>query len=165
MQTKQNSIVILAIVAALTALAAESEQKTLKAFTVADPTISKEFIVTNDAWLAKPAKAQVFRLFEVSEPSVDKCIVTFRAKLKTEDLDGPAYLEMWCRFPGKGDYFSRGVENPVTGSSDWASYETTFLLRKGVKPDRVKLNLVVKGGGKVWIKDVELLTGPLPARK
>jgi len=150
---------------ALTAVAAQSDPRTLKSFTTADPTISKEFVVTNDVWLAKPAKAQVLRLFEMTEPGVEKCMVIYRAKLKTEDLDGQAYLEMWCRFPGKGEFFSRGLENPITGSNDWASYETPFFLKKGEKPDMVKLNLVVKGAGKVWIKDVELLKAPLPELK
>jgi hypothetical protein len=54
------------------------------------------------------------------------------------------------------------LAHAVTGSNDWASYETPFFLKKGEKPDLIKLNLVVKGAGKVWIKDVELLKGPLP---
>jgi hypothetical protein len=89
-------------------------------------------------------------------------MVTYRAKLKTENLTEQAYLEMWCRLPGKGEFFSRGLAHTVTGSNDWASYETPFLLKKGEKPDLIKLNLVVKGAGKVWVKDVELLKGPLP---
>jgi hypothetical protein len=44
----------------------------------------------------------------------------------------------------------------------FASYETPFFLRKGEKPDLIKLNLVLKRAGKVWVKDVELLKGPLP---
>jgi hypothetical protein len=90
-------------------------------------------------------------------------MVIYRAKLKTENLTGETYLEMWCRFPGKGEFFSRDMEHTVTGSNGWASYETPFFLKKGEKPDLIKLNLVVKGAGKVWVKDVELLKGPLPA--
>jgi hypothetical protein len=52
----------------------------------------------------------------------------------------------------------------VTGSNDWASYEIPFFLKKGEKPDLIKLNVVLKGGGKVWIKDVQLLKGPLPSQ-
>jgi hypothetical protein len=70
---------------------------------------------------------------------------------------------MWCRFAGKGEFFSRGLQNPVTGSNDWASYETLFFLKKGENPDLIKLNLAVKGTGKLWVKDVELLKAPLPA--
>lgn len=134
----------------------------MKAFTTADPAISKDLTVTqNKAWLADCKKAQTIRLFEVEKPELEQCMVTYRAKLKTENLTGQAYLEMWCRFPGKGEFFSRELANPVTGSNDWASYETPFFLKKGEKPDLIKLNVVVKGIGKVWIKDVELLKSPL----
>jgi hypothetical protein len=92
-------------------------------------------------------------------------MVIYRARLKSEAVDGQAYLEMWCRFPGKGEFFSRGLSNPLSGSNNWASYETPFFLKKGETPDLIKLNLVVKGTGKVWIKDVELLKAPLPSTK
>ncbi|PYJ02904.1 MAG: hypothetical protein DME25_14580, partial [Verrucomicrobia bacterium] len=59
----------------------------------------------------------------------------------------------------------RALDNTVTGSNDWASYETPFFLKKGEKPDLIKLNLVLKGPGKVWVKDVELLKGPLPSER
>jgi hypothetical protein len=69
---------------------------------------------------------------------------------------------MWCRFPGKGEFFSRDLAHALTGSNDWASFETPFFLKKGEQPDLIKLNLVVKGTGKVWIKDIEVLKGQLP---
>ena len=138
----------------------------MKTFTTADPTISKDVVVTDDkAWLADSKKAQVIRLFEVPDPGVEQCMVIYRAKLKTEGLKEPAYLEMWCRFSGRGEFFSRVLDNTVTGSNDWASYETPFFLKKGEKPDLIKLNVVVKGAGKVWVKDVELLKGPLPPKQ
>jgi len=138
--------------------------KILKSFTTEDRPISKAAaLTTGKEWLVDCKKAQTIRLFELKEPSVEDCMVIYRAKLKTEDLDGQAYLEMWCRFPGKGEYFSRGLDNTVTGSNEWASYETPFFLKKGERPDLIRLNLVIKGTGKAWIKDVEILKGPLPA--
>ena len=165
MKTAKYSLLVAALLAALSATAGPKPQaQTMKTFTTADPAISKDLTVTEDkAWLADCKKAQTIRLFEVEKPDVEQCMVTYRAKLKTESLTGDAYLEMWCRFPGKGEYFSRGLEHTVTGSNGWASYETPFFLKKGEKPDLIKLNLVVKGTGKVWVKDVELLKSPLPA--
>lgn len=166
MKTATYSLLAVALLAALAATAGPKQQKsqTMKAFTTADPAISKDLTVTQDkAWLADCKKAQTIRLFEVENPDVEQCMVTYRAKLKTENLTGQAYLEMWCRFSGKGEFFSRGLAHAVTGSNDWASYETPFFLKKGEKPDLIKLNVVVKGTGKVWVKDVELLKGPLAA--
>ena len=164
MKTAKYSLFVVALLAALSATAGPKQNvQTLKTFTTADPAISKDLTVTEDkAWLADCKKAQTIRLFEVENPDAEQCMVIYRAKLKTENLTEPAYLEMWCRFPGKGEFFSRDMEHTVTGSNDWASYETPFFLKKGEKPDLIKLNLVVKGTGKVWIKDVELLKSQLP---
>ena len=165
MKTTKYSLLIAGLLAASAATAGPQQQlQTMKTFSTTDPAISKDLVVTEDkAWLADCKKAQTFRLFEVDNPGVEQCVVTYRAKLKTENLTEQAYLEMWCRFPGKGEFFSRGLAHAVTGSNNWASYETPFFLKKGEKPDLIKLNLVVKGAGKVWVKDVELLKSPLPS--
>ena len=139
---------------------------TLKTFTAANPTISKDVVVEGGAWLANCMKAQAFRLFEVPEPGVEDCTVLYRAKVKTAGLTGKAYLEMWCRLPGRGEFFSKGLNQTITGSNDWVSCEIPFMLQKGQKPDLIRLNLAVQATGmifkkavtgKVWIKDVELV--------
>ncbi len=101
------------------------------------------------------------RLFEVTDLEVENARLTYRAKLRSDRLNGQAYLEMWCSFPGKGEFFSRGLQNPVTGTMNWITAETPFFLKKGEKPDVIKLNLVINGKGTVWIDDVRLLKGPL----
>jgi hypothetical protein len=138
----------------------------LKTFTTANPAITRDVVVDGSAWLAVCHKAQTYRLFEFLAPGVEDCTVLFRAKLKTEGLTGKAYLEMWCRLPGGGEFFSKGLNQTVTGSNDWVSCEIPFLLKKGEKPDLIRLNLVVQAvgwlfkkavSGKLWIKDVELV--------
>lgn len=101
------------------------------------------------------------RLFEVRKPDVENARLIYRARLRTRAVDGDVYLEMWCRFPGKGEYFSRGLESPLRGTTDWTSQEIYFMLKKGEKPDLVKLNVVIGGSGTVWVDDVALLKGPL----
>jgi hypothetical protein len=103
----------------------------------------------------------VVRLFEVSDVVVENARLTYRAKIRSSNLEGQAYLEMWCSFPGKGEFFSRGLQSPVTGSTGWVTTETPFLLKKGEKPDVIKLNIVINGKGTVWIDDVRLWKGPL----
>ncbi len=71
---------------------------------------------------------------------------------------------MWCVFSGIGECFSRGLDNVLTGSNDWATYQTPFFLKAGEKPELIRLNLVVDGKGKVFIKDIKLLKGPLPTK-
>jgi hypothetical protein len=107
------------------------------------------------------AKPTVVRLFEIDDIHVENATLIYRAKLKTENVDGKVYLEMWCRFPGKGEFFSRGLATPLTGTTDWTTEETPFILKKGEKPDYVKLNLVIDGTGTVWIDAISLLRAPI----
>jgi hypothetical protein len=101
------------------------------------------------------------RLFETGDLTVDKARVTFQAKVKAENFQGKAYLEMWCRMPGQGEFFSRGLDRPLMGSADWTTLETPFFLKKGEDPENIALNLVIEGTGTVWIDDIRLIKGPL----
>ena len=101
------------------------------------------------------------RLFEVSGIDVEEARLIYRAKVRTEGVEGLVYLEMWCHFPGKGDFFSRGLQAPLSGTTNWTTEEIPFFLKKGEKPDYVKLNLVVSGKGAAWIDDIRLLKAPL----
>jgi hypothetical protein len=120
-----------------------------------------DITVAEDAWVVDSKEEQTIRLFEVQEPQVEECLVTYRARLKTDGLTGRAFLEMWCRLPGHGEFFSKGLDQAAKGTTDWASYEIPFYLKKGQRPDLIKLNLVVEGRGKVWLRDVQLLKTPL----
>ncbi|MDX1763641.1 MAG: hypothetical protein R3231_04910, partial [bacterium] len=101
------------------------------------------------------------RLYETGDLDVEKARLTYQARIRTEGIEGIVYLEMWCQFEGKGEFFSRDLATPLTGSTDWTTEETPFFLQAGENPDNVKLNLVVEGTGTVWIDEVRLLKGPL----
>lgn len=101
------------------------------------------------------------RLFETGDVDIENARLTYQAKVRTQDVDGKVYLEMWCRFPGKGEFFSRGLQTPLSGTTEWTTEETPFFLRKGENPDNIKLNLVVEGRGTAWIDDIRLVQGPL----
>jgi hypothetical protein len=103
-------------------------------------------------------------LFEVTDVSVENATLIYQARLQSESLDGKAFLEMWVRIPGKGEFFSRRLDRPITGTMSWMTVATPFLLQAGQKPDLIRLNLVVQGKGRVWIDDVHLMSEPLPHR-
>jgi hypothetical protein len=117
--------------------------------------------VTPDGWLIEAREKQTVRLFEWPDPGVESCVITYRAKIRCENLKGRAYLEMWCRVPGRGEFFSKGFQQTLTGTSAWGSFEIPFFLKKGQRPDLIKLNLAVDGTGKVWMKEIEVLQTPL----
>ncbi len=101
------------------------------------------------------------RLYETGDLDVENARIVYQAKIRTEGVEGKVYLEMWCSFPGKGEYFARALQSPITGTTDWTSQETLFFLKPGENPDNVKLNIVVDGKGTVWVDDVRLTKGPL----
>jgi len=103
----------------------------------------------------------VVRLFEVGDIDTENARLIYQARVRTEKVEGKVYLEMWCHFPGKGEFFSRGLQTPLTGTTEWATEEIPFFLKKGENPDNVKLNLVLNGKGTAWIDDIRLLKAPL----
>jgi hypothetical protein len=96
------------------------------------------------------------RLAEIHPEGVENATLIYRGHLRTESLAGQAYLEMWCGIPGKGEFFSKALHAPVSGTTEWVTQETPFFLEKGQRAQTVKLNLVVAGTGKVWVDDVTL---------
>src|SRR5882762_8506795 len=136
--------------------------ETVRRFSASDSPLSRDGITAgHDGWLIEAKTPQTVHLFELQNPQVEQCVVAYRAKMKSEALSGHAFLEMWCRLPGRGEFFSKGLNQTITGTTDWASYEIPFYLKKGQRPDLIKLGLVIEGRGKVSMKDVELLKAPL----
>lgn len=133
----------------------------IKHFDHSDATITRDVVTSLDGgWLVNVAETQTVRLFDVTDPRVENCMLTYRADLKSDDVQGRSYLEMWCRIPGRGEFFSKGFHNALTGTNDWSSYEIPFYLKRGQRPDLIKLNLTLEGRGKVWIKNVDLSCVP-----
>ena len=135
--------------------------RTVRSFGAGEqPLTSSSVSRDGDTWRIEAHEEGSVALFEVDNPGVERCMLSYRASLKTADASG-VYLEMWCRIPGRGEFFSKGLRQVLKGTRDWSSQEITFLLRKGQRPDLVKLNVAFKGGGTIWMKDIELLQAPL----
>ncbi len=98
-------------------------------------------------------------LGEVSGLDVEAAQLVFRARVRTE-IEGEAFLEMWVHVAG-GQYFSRGMNDKVTGKTDWKAIQTPFTFQKGQRPDKATLNLIINGKGTVWVDDVVLSKAPL----
>lgn len=99
----------------------------------------------------------VVRLFETGDIDVEDARLLYRARIKTEDVTGRVYLEMWCHFAGKGEAFSRGLQSTLSGTTEWVTEEIPFFLKRGENPDNVKLNIAIDGTGTVWIDDITLV--------
>jgi len=131
----------------------------IRTFGPADTPISASGVAAEESgWRIERDAGGPVGLFEVHDVHLENVVLIYRARMRSRDVAGKAYLEMWVRVPGRGEYLSRGLAQPLHGTSDWASYEIPFLLNEpGVTVDLVKLNVAFDGGGgTVWIKDVEL---------
>jgi hypothetical protein len=127
-------------------------------------TLDEEFYVNGEAslkFVSDSSEKKTIRLYEVKPTDIESGILIYQAQLKSLDLKGQAYLEMWCNIPGRGEFFSRDLEQPIAGTTDWIHAQTPFRLEFGQIPANVKLNLVIEGPGTVWIDDIKLLSSPL----
>ncbi|MBM4383325.1 MAG: hypothetical protein FJ091_08120 [Deltaproteobacteria bacterium] len=85
--------------------------------------------------------------------------VSYRAKLRGENVAGRAYLEMWVTVKNHGEFFSRALHSQISGTSDWSTHEAPFFLEADQEPTRAKLNVVVEGTGTVWVDGIRLSAG------
>lgn len=106
-------------------------------------------------------KPTTIRLYETGDIDIENSRLFYRAKLRTQDVEGQVFIEMWCHFPGKGEFFSRALQSPLSGTNDWITQETPFFLKKGENPDNIKLNIVINGKGTVWADEVRLVKAKL----
>ena len=102
------------------------------------------------------SKPATIVLYDIVDIRIEDAQLIYEAKLKSEGLSGQAYLEMWYVSKDKGEFFSRGFETAIAGTTDWTTVSTIFLLKKNEMPDQIRLNVVVNGVGTVWIDDVHL---------
>ena len=109
------------------------------------------------AWKITADSPKVVPLFEEKLSDLEDCTLIYRARMKCENLEGQAYLEMWCRVKGFGESFSRGLDKALTGTVDWCTVEIPFFLEKGQMADQLRLNLSIQGKGTVWLEQVEVV--------
>ncbi len=98
-------------------------------------------------------------LDEVTGLNIENTKLIYKADVKS-DLEGVAFLEMWAHIGGS-QYFSKGMNDPISGKSDWKLIQTPFIFQMGQKPDKITLNIVINGIGTVWIDNIVLSKEPL----
>lgn len=164
---RKTSLVVAGVVAVTLLVQTSVQAQELKKLSL-DDVSSLGLTVQADAKVKTEGKASIkittawpttVCLGEVTGLDVEEAKLVFRAKVKTE-LDGNAVLEMWVQV-GNGQFFSKGINDPAKGKSDWKTIQTLFMFQKGQKPDKVTLNIVINGKGSVWVDDIVLSKEPL----
>ena len=159
---RKTSLVVAGIVAVALLVQTSAQAQELKKLSLDDAS-SIGLTIQTDTAVKTEGKASVkittawpttVCLGEVAGLAVDDAKLVFKAKVKTA-LEGDAFLEMWAHVGG-GQYFSKGMNDPAKGKSDWKTIQTPFMLQKGQKLDKVTLNIVINGKGTVWVDDIVL---------
>ncbi len=108
---------------------------------------------------------ETIRLFEVNDLDAEDGRLIYQAKLRAKGLAGQTYLELRCHFPDGEEVLSTDAQVILTGTTGWVTSQTSCFVKKGERPDVIKLNLVINGRGTVWIDDVRLMKGPFQEKK
>jgi hypothetical protein len=95
-------------------------------------------------------------LVEVPTPRLEARSIQYTASIRAEGVKGKAYLEMWCVFGGKEAYFSRALNDTVSGTAPWKRVSTPFFFQEEDRPSSVRLGVRLEGPGTVWVDDLEL---------
>jgi hypothetical protein len=164
---RKTRLVVAGIVAVALLVQTSAQAQELKKLSLDDAS-SIGLTIQTDASVKTEGKASVkimtawptiVCLGEVTGLAVEDAKLVFKAKVKTA-LEGDAFLEMWVQVGG-GQYFSKGMNDPAKGKSDWKTIQTPFMFQKGQKLDKITLNIVINGKGTVWVDDIELSKEPL----
>ena len=82
-------------------------------------------------------------------------------QVRSEGVEGTAYLEMWSYFPGGGRSFTRtlGDEGPMMklrGTAGWRAFALPFDATGAPHPARLVVNVVLDGRGTVFLSGLTL---------
>lgn len=88
---------------------------------------------------------------QLSALGVEASILDYEARVRCEDVVGTAYIEMWCTMAEGQSYFSRALNDPLSGTQPWRVTRTPFRLETGQRPSSIALGLRFEGPGTVYL--------------
>lgn len=155
-------LVLLVLSACKSGPQAATNENILRAFTPGtDAPIASDLVrADGEEWIITVDSPQSVRLFEFPVADLNARHIAYLASAKAEGVFGAAYLEMWVRFPGKGEFFSKALDTPLQGNMDWSEYSAPFFLQSGQVPDRIRLQLTFADRGTVRLKNVRVAMTP-----
>jgi hypothetical protein len=113
-------------------------------------------------WRFESRARRVFTLFRFDARDLPRGLLIYRAETRSRDAGTSAYLELWCRAPGRGQYFAKGTHDIVRGYRRWRGTEIPFFLPSDGYVANVTLNLTFAEPGAVEMRNVELVWRKVP---
>lgn len=161
---KYNAIAVVLMAAVLVLgctkkdIAPPADENVLRAFSPGtDKPIATDAVKADgDEWVISVDEAQSVRLFEFPVKDFNAGRIEYIAQAKAEGVFGAAYLEMWVRLPGKGEFFSKAMDTPLKGESGWSTYSAPFFFQEGQIPESIRLQLTFVDKGTVRMRNVRV---------
>jgi hypothetical protein len=102
-------------------------------------------------------------LYPVELSDIENCVLWYEANLKFEGAKSTskAYLVMWITFPDGKSYFSRAVDQALTGTTPGRLCKTPFFLKRGEAPISARLGVRFEGPGSAFLSNARLVKRPL----
>ncbi len=160
----RSSVIVVAILFCASLCQAE-EPKSMWQFDMADLVEDPHVqLVQPDGIMIENTEPEqlVVRLVTIEDPQLHDPGYVAHCLVRTEQVEGNAYLEMNSFFADGRSYFSKtlgqaGPYRPLTGTSDWQTRNLPFDLGgSGLEPVRLEINLVMPGRGRVYLKEMTL---------
>ncbi|MGQ0634741.1 MAG: hypothetical protein ACT4QC_09030 [Planctomycetaceae bacterium] len=170
--TRLNCLALVMLAQAATARAAP--EATALPFAAPEPQHDRySFVERDEAGNNAPQAVQIrgadgpslTTVVVADRPPVESERYVVRGRVRYENVAGTAYLEMWNDFGQAGAYFTRslaevGPMRSITGSSGWRELELPFQAQSGMRPERLKINVVMPGGGTIFLGPLRLESSP-----
>jgi hypothetical protein len=122
-----------------------------------DPTISTDG--RGSLRIDATGERTVIELADVAPDAPKLPRISYRAKLRGENLAGRAYLELWVKLTDDSEGTAQALHSQLSGTSEWSTHDATLFVAEGLAPKRTKLRVVVEGPGTVWVDAVTLRAG------
>jgi hypothetical protein len=111
------------------------------------------------------------RVLELADPKITQSSWEISGKVKYANVQENGYIEMWSHFPDGSAYFTRTLDTSgplgvLHGTSEWREFRLPFFSEAGKAPSKLVVNVVLPGGGTVWLGPAtlkEAIARPAPA--
>jgi hypothetical protein len=115
-----------------------------------------------------PGKTAETKIIEDLDPKAPSHLYVLKGKIKYEGVEPAGHVEMWNHFPGGGAYFTRtlgdeiGPMQKLSGTHNWRDVALPFQSKPGMLPEKLVVNVVLPGKGKVFLTGLTLTKLEVP---
>jgi hypothetical protein len=109
-----------------------------------------------------PGKTAETKVIEDGDPKAPSHHYVLKGKIKYDGVEPAGYVEMWSHFGENEAYFSRTLADQVgpmqklDGTHNWRDIDLPFYSKPGMLPEKLVVNVVLPGKGKVFLTELTL---------